>query len=641
MKRSASLCLSILLLLAAVLPAAGAKIFFESNLYNGTYRASPLFYDITAEGAVITDCLKDVQGDLVLPNTLGGKALCAIGKNAFENCTEITSLTVPNSVKTVGAGAFDTKNENLIIFAAKNSAASYEAEASGLSCHLPVLPYDPTRNGEVDITDLACLAQILAGWPVSVPSVCTDIDCDKTVTIADLSLLAQYLANWDIPRLFLASDAIGATHPLSSDALPASGFGAYLSDYIHLSQTVNLANPAANARSYRLTEEYSRLFGCLRKGDYLLLCFGTSDATDGVYENLCGTSSDKNSLAYTLKVHYVEPARALGVTPILITPPKDLSSPAKSEAVANCIRTLANEEDLLCLDLYAESAALYDSLGENASLLFRRESEHSLPDFSRTNLAGAKQFAFRIAKMLTENVDAIKRREKDAPSPENDLKKFAPTETASVFTFADGTTLQTTSPVLKASDFAAHSDAPLTEVKAAEGVYLIDNATFQNQESLQKVSLPASLEKIGISAFEGCVTLSEIEFPAALSVIDASAFRNCVNLTFSALPASLSHLEQNAFENCTSLTSLDLADTALTTIAEKAFYGCAMLETLRLPRFCEHIEEEAFRNCRKLKEIVLHEGITTIGSRAFSDTALVGVLLPSTLYSMGDCVFAD
>ena len=51
-----------------------------------------------------------VEGDVVLPsNPMDGETeytLTELGKFAFYNCTKLTSIVIPNSVKTIGESAF-------------------------------------------------------------------------------------------------------------------------------------------------------------------------------------------------------------------------------------------------------------------------------------------------------------------------------------------------------------------------------------------------------------------------------------------------------------------------------------------------------------------------------------------------------
>lgn len=63
---------------------------------------------IDSETVVITKyTCGDAKHALVIPETLDGKSVVAIGEAAFRTCNAITSLTIPASVKTIGAYAFE------------------------------------------------------------------------------------------------------------------------------------------------------------------------------------------------------------------------------------------------------------------------------------------------------------------------------------------------------------------------------------------------------------------------------------------------------------------------------------------------------------------------------------------------------
>ena len=63
----------------------------------------------TVSNGVITgvsDYCKSNLTDLVIPATLEGKAVTAIGEKAFDHCSNVTSVTLPNSVTDIGTYAF-------------------------------------------------------------------------------------------------------------------------------------------------------------------------------------------------------------------------------------------------------------------------------------------------------------------------------------------------------------------------------------------------------------------------------------------------------------------------------------------------------------------------------------------------------
>lgn len=72
---------------------AGAETYYS-------YRVSP------EEGATLTKVPTSVSGDVVLPADVSGYPLVKIAASAFYNCSKITSITIPDTVKEIGVGAF-------------------------------------------------------------------------------------------------------------------------------------------------------------------------------------------------------------------------------------------------------------------------------------------------------------------------------------------------------------------------------------------------------------------------------------------------------------------------------------------------------------------------------------------------------
>lgn len=67
-----------------------------------------LYYEYKIENGevTITDCDLDMRGDVIIPDTIEGYSVTAIGDNAFSGCDEITSIVIPDSVKIIEQFAF-------------------------------------------------------------------------------------------------------------------------------------------------------------------------------------------------------------------------------------------------------------------------------------------------------------------------------------------------------------------------------------------------------------------------------------------------------------------------------------------------------------------------------------------------------
>lgn len=72
----------------------------DDPLYDGSF-----YYALNADDTyTITQCSATIV--TTVPSIRNGKAVTAIGDEAFANCTGITELSIPDSIKTIGSHAF-------------------------------------------------------------------------------------------------------------------------------------------------------------------------------------------------------------------------------------------------------------------------------------------------------------------------------------------------------------------------------------------------------------------------------------------------------------------------------------------------------------------------------------------------------
>ena len=101
MKKSISVVL-ILSIIAGIFSMCGVTAFAEDNVVN--------YLDYVIENnEVKIVCYKDgIAGDIVIPDTIEGYPVTTIGNGAFDICTTITSVVIPESVTKIEDNAFYT-----------------------------------------------------------------------------------------------------------------------------------------------------------------------------------------------------------------------------------------------------------------------------------------------------------------------------------------------------------------------------------------------------------------------------------------------------------------------------------------------------------------------------------------------------
>lgn len=178
---------------------------------------------------------------------------------------------------------------------------------------------------------------------------------------------------------------------------------------------------------------------------------------------------------------------------------------------------------------------------------------------------------------------------------------------------------------------------PQDELKSC--ILSIGRYAFSGCKNLKKISIPVSVEIIGLAAFSGS-GIESIHLPANLKTISTAAFSGCTNLKSVEFPAGLTKIENMAFEK-SGLIRMELPDT-VTTMGSGVFSECPNLEFVKLPRNLEIIEMSMFKKCAKLQSVVFPENVKVIGRWAFMwCDELQNFTLPESVETIGLQAFID
>ncbi len=215
-----------------------------------------------------------------------------------------------------------------------------------------------------------------------------------------------------------------------------------------------------------------------------------------------------------------------------------------------------------------------------------------------------------------------------------------------------------------------------------DGTRIIANYAFSECVSLESISFPEGLIRIGDNAFSKCSAITELVLPDSLEYVGSCSFSGCnalesisvpfvgqaPNMTetnnpnykkfeylfqghyyhssgYGKVPENLKTvivrggvIHDEAFECCKNVLNIILED-GVEYIGDKAFCGAKSLEKITIPNTVTHIGESAFSGC-PITEVVIGSGITEISDSVFSGcTSLSSIVIPDNVTKIGNAAF--
>ena len=201
--------------------------------------------------------------------------------------------------------------------------------------------------------------------------------------------------------------------------------------------------------------------------------------------------------------------------------------------------------------------------------------------------------------------------------------------------------------------YAFYENFALEELNlSGDNVSIGDNA-FNNCNKLKTVNLKSGIKSIGSYAFRDCTVLVDIKLCSEVETIGAYAFYNCGNLQSIAIPDNVTKIDNNTFENCSSLKSVSIGKNC-TTISATAFNNATKLEKITVSADNEKYSsvDGALLNKEKTSiilypksksgEFVIPDTVTSIADRAFSSCPnLTKITIGANVESVGAYAFSE
>ena len=477
---------------------ASAHDFEVDGIYYNITSSEDLTVEVTFQGNYYTSHLTEYSGSVIIPDTVvyGNHkyAVTAIRQNAFDSCSGLTSVTIPNSIKEIGQQAF-ARCENLSdVYLPDSSVEVIESEVFALTALTKVtIPNSVKTIRAYAFVGCEELSEI------SIPKSVTEI--------------AEYAFN-------------GCT------SLPTE-------NYIRYADTWAVGTTDKNRVRYTLRENTTGLAGTFQD------CVNLTNITlpdslkyigDYAFYNCCNLKSF-NSPSYVVRIGY----RAfLGCTSLTEIKIPAAVADIGYEAFRECSNLVSVEFPTKLREI--SEAAFYkcglisitlpDSITEikENTFLGNNFSEVILPEGITDIREGAFMQCLNLTKVtLPETLINVEAAFSDCPISSIIIPESVERIVFNAFSISKSVTLN--SPEIYAQgNFKNRFGEDVREYVFGVGIKEIEDYKLANYTNLKSVILPDSLTTIGEGAFEECISLDSMTIPTNVTRIKDYAFSNCTAL---------------------------------------------------------------------------------------------------------------
>lgn len=187
------------------------------------------------------------------------------------------------------------------------------------------------------------------------------------------------------------------------------------------------------------------------------------------------------------------------------------------------------------------------------------------------------------------------------------------------------------------TNYAYYGDTDLYSYTIPSVITTIGDFSFA-RTSLKSINIPKGVTQIGYAAFYHCDNLKEISIPSTVTWIEPSAFAYTAWLNaWASNPDTEDFLVVGdgiliAYKG--SKKYVEIPDT-VETIAPACFLGHSEILGVRIPDSVTIIGEEAFKDCTSLKEVHGGSNIIKIQDRAFENTDLTELIIHEYVSQIG------
>ena len=645
-----------------------------SGLYN-------LMNYVSSSCELYLDGIK-VEGDIIIPDGVTSISC------AFANLSAITSVTIPDSVKSIGTSAFSGCSglQTVTIGNGVTSIGNYAFEYCSSLTEVTI-PDSVTSIGRYAFSHCSGLTEVTI--PDSVTSIREDA-FEGCINLIQKDNGVSYVDKWVVDR-----DSSVTAANIRSDTVGIADRAFYACRYL---KTVVIPDSVTSIGQ-------SAFYGCSRLTSVTIPDSVTSIGS-WAFENCSGLKSVTIGNGVT-SIGGSAFGGCSGITRIDYS--GDITGWLNIEGLDNLMEYVSSSCELYFGGTKVEELVIPDGVTSIPSYAFRNMTgitSVTIPDsvtiigsYAFYNCSGLQSLtigtgvtsieddAFSGCPALsTLNWNAVNVSGFDSS---NNVFNSAGTGGNGIsVTFGDS--VESIPSYLFYSNYSSYITPKITKITIGNNVKSIGSHAFRSVSSVSSVIIPVSVESIGEYAFNDIDTIyceaqsmptnwssdwadssikviwgynnqdsgefsyvvkdnkayltkykgsgAEVTIPDTLSgyqvVSFGEIFKNNTNITKVVIGNNVTSVFPYAFYGCSSLTSVTIPD-SVTSIGTYAFYNCSSLTSVTIPDSVTSIEMSVFSGCSGLTSITIPDSVTSIGSSAFSGcSSLTSLTIPDSVTSI-------
>ncbi len=479
--------------------------------------------EVSFKGSSYSSYINEYYGIVSIPESVSYAGIIynvtCIGENAFRNCTNLTSLNIPNSVKSIGSCAF--------------------VGCTGLSSF--VIPESITSIGNSAFSDCSNLTS------VSIPNSVNNINSYAFQGCLSLSSV-------DIPSSVtnIGNGAFLGCTGLVSINIPISV--TRIGDYAFYG--------CSRLKDVTLLEGISYIgansFGkCLSLSSFLIPN-SVKNIGKGVFEgcnNLTSIIVDNNNTVYDSRDN---------CNAIIETSSNTLISGCKNTQIPTNITTIGENAFYSCVDLVSiiipngvrsiDYGAFYGCIDMTSIII--PSSVTAIGDVAFADCSSLKEV------VMGNSVETI------------GLSTFSGCSSL--------TSIVIPNSVTSIGPQAFQDCSNLSSITLSNKLKTIERGVFNGCKSLTSIIVPENVVSLGEGVFNGCSGLLTVIIPNNVTTIGNAAFYNCNCMPSVTIPASVTSIGSSAFYGCNSLLNVIVKNNTPVPI-EKYTFSSRTMATLYVP----------------------------------------------------------